>query len=129
VLPLLLSYTFNEIIHRRVVVYGLLVGILIHYLLLINLISLPIQTYENMRFMGTLGKSNILAIACIFYLVILIVHYSISKISSRFDTVIIITSLLICAQLCLATGSRKGLVGYVTLAILFVVFLFKERAT
>jgi len=127
VLLILLSYVFQEGKYRRAFLLGIFFGLLINYLELLSIINLPIAKYENYRFMGTLGKSNILAIVSVFYLIMLFSYFATNRIKGKLDTIWVISSLLICSQLCLATGSRKGLIGYVIIALLFIFLLFKER--
>jgi len=113
---ILQKYDISSSIH-----YGIIFGIFLNFILYFDLINVPIETWLWLRYQGTTGNPNVLAIVSIFSIFSSIILLYIYR-YKNYLKYLHITNIIISIFLILITASKKGILFGSLLLFIYLLF-------
>lgn len=119
-------YNSIKIYHlEREFIYGILLGALGNYILLLSSLRVPFEIYSDFRAIGTVGNANILALLMNFSIVVTILYILLYKPKRLFLTYLS-ANFFLALYMIFITASKKGLSLAVIIVILFIIINIKS---
>lgn len=119
-------YNAIKIYHlEKYFLYGIFVGALANYMLLLGAFSPPFEIYVGWRAVGSMGNANVLALLMNFSIVSSILYYYLYK-PNRYFLLYLIVNVFLGSYIILLTASKKGTFLVILLIVMFVLMNIKS---
>lgn len=123
----IISNAMIELENVLYVFYGVLLGMLVNYLVYFHLWTPPYETWVWVRFMGTTGNPNVLAIVSIFSIFSTIMIILLKQLKNIYLLAALYANLVLSVYMIIATASKKGVLFGSLLVFGYLVSLLKNR--
>ena len=105
---------------------GILLGSLINYVLVLNVIHAPFDVFEQGRAMGTLGNANVLSMTMVISILVSIIYLQKEKEISKIFYYYQYINMLLAIYAIVLTASKKGILFGSVLIVIYLILTAKD---